>query len=157
MDTVVCGMKEVQDHAGLYLRIRRFLSGLEFFVLRFRVSFSIRERKPEIVVSVSVFPQYLQANRFCGRKNVESIRDNRSNIKPDPFVPFSPFRDFVHMGGGGRRGPPRWSRTPSTRPPTSSSSLRSISSSARRWVALAPVMANSRVRIRDGGRLRRRL
>ena len=150
-------MNEAQDQAALYLCIVAFLSGLDFSVHDFRVSFSIRERKPEIVVSVSVFPQYLQTNRFCGRKNVESIRDNRSNIKPDPFVPFSPFRDFVHMGGGGRHGPPRWSRTPGTRPPTSSSSPRSISSSARRWVALAPVMANLRVQIRDGGRLRRRL
>ena len=48
-------MNDLQDQPALYLCIVAFLSGLDFFVHDFRVSFSIRERKPEIVVSVSVF------------------------------------------------------------------------------------------------------
>ena len=71
-------MNDLQAQPALYLCIVAFLSGLDFFVHDFRVSFSIRERKPEIEVSVSVFPSTSQANGFCGRKNVESVREYKT-------------------------------------------------------------------------------
>ena len=54
-----------------------FLSGLDFFVHDSRVSFSIRERKPEIVVSVSVFQVLWSKKR----------RIDSDNFLQDRFVP----------------------------------------------------------------------
>ena len=54
-----------------------FLSGLDFFVHDSRVSFSIRERNPQIVVSVSVFQVLWSKKR----------RIDSDNFLQDRFVP----------------------------------------------------------------------
>ena len=70
-------MNEAQGQPALYLCIVAFLSGLDFFVHDFRVSFSIRERNPQIVVSVSVFQVLWSKKR----------RIDSDNFLQDRFVP----------------------------------------------------------------------
>ena len=97
-------MNEAQAQAALYLCIVSLLSGLDFFVHDFRVSFSIRERKPEIVVSVSVF-------RVLWSKKRRIDSDNWFNLKPDCFVPSTILSLWAEGADGVVGGPSEGARS----------------------------------------------
>ena len=91
-------MNEAQAQAALYLCILAFLSGLDFFVHDFRVSFSIRERKPEIVVSVSVFRVL-----WSKKRRIDSDNFYLTVLSPLPFRPYGRRRP-TGSSEGHRRG-----------------------------------------------------